>query len=125
MINNRQLERLVEHIQKVNAKKYLEWYVSIVMQVPEEYVCRAIPLQAKIRNLLADEQPPANIYLLFDCNKKSCCTDIIGAKHVNYDLLVHFGEACFSEEYDKRHYYILPEAEDLEEVIMAAAKKTE
>jgi|JI61114BRNA_FD_contig_21_986327_length_388_multi_3_in_0_out_0_1 diphthamide biosynthesis enzyme Dph1/Dph2-like protein len=63
--------------------------------------------------------------MLFDCNKKPCCTDVIGAKHVNYDLLVHFGEACFSEQFQKQHYYVLPCAEDLEQRVVDAEIKLE
>lgn len=65
------------------------------------------------------------MYLLFDCNKKSCCTDVIGAKHVNYDLLVHIGEACFSEKFNEKHYYVLPEAEDAEQKLKEASAKAE
>ena len=42
--------------------------------------------------------------------KKPCCTDIIGARHIeDYDVLFHFGYACFSEEFNGKHHYILPE----------------
>jgi diphthamide biosynthesis protein 2 len=85
--------------------------------VPEQYVSEAIEVQAQLRKELlpmTEETQPPNIYLLYDSNKKSCCTDIIGAKHVNSDLLVHFGEACFSEAYSPSVYYILPEANDVE-----------
>jgi len=95
-----------------------------VLQVSEEEVCRAIPLQSKLKLLLVGEEPPANIYLLFDCNKKSCCTDIIGAKHVGYDLLVHIGEACFSEKYNERHYYMFAEAVGLKEKLSLAKTKS-
>jgi diphthamide biosynthesis enzyme Dph1/Dph2-like protein len=33
----------------------------------------------------------AKFYVLYDSLKKSCCTDILGAEHVGYDCLFHFG----------------------------------
>jgi len=35
-------------------------------------------------------------FVLYDSLKQSCCTDVLGAEHVMYDGLVHFGSACFS-----------------------------
>ena len=51
-------------------------------------------------------------FVLFDSLKQSCCTDVLGAEHVNYDCLVHFGRACFSEEYVGKHYYIFEEGDE-------------
>ena len=49
---------------------------------------------------LKKAHPNTNFFTLYDSMKNTCCLDILGARHVNYDLLVHFGEACFSEKYD-------------------------
>ena len=36
-----------------------------------------------------------------------CCVDKVGASHINYDIIIHFGIACFSEQIDKV-IYVLP-----------------
>ena len=46
--------------------------------------------------------------ILSDHLKPDCCVDIIGAEHVTFDLIVHFGEACFTETIRDNIYYVLP-----------------
>jgi diphthamide biosynthesis enzyme Dph1/Dph2-like protein len=39
--------------------------------------------------------------------------DINGAKHIQYDLLVHIGFACFSDDFDAENILYLPEKAEL------------
>jgi diphthamide biosynthesis enzyme Dph1/Dph2-like protein len=36
--------------------------------------------------------------------KPDCCVDIVGAKHIIYDLIIHFGLACFTEVNENVEY---------------------
>ena len=40
--------------------------------------------------------------------KPHCCVDLIGAEHVTFDLIVHFGMACFTETKTDKIFYVLP-----------------
>ena len=44
--------------------------------------------------------------------KNSCCVDLIGANHIDYDLLIHFGTSCFSDSLqnsiNEKILFILP-----------------
>ena len=73
--------------------------------MPEGELAASIRFQAQLRREIPKE---TSVYILCDTNKSSCCLDIIGALHVDYDLLVHFGRACFSEELSDNHLYYFP-----------------
>jgi diphthamide biosynthesis enzyme Dph1/Dph2-like protein len=38
-----------------------------------------------------------NLFFFKFSLKSSCCIDFVGAQHLNYDFIIHFGRACFSE----------------------------
>lgn len=40
--------------------------------------------------------------------KPDCCVDLVGAQHIKHDLLVHFGNACFSGAASANIVYVLP-----------------
>ena len=61
---------------------------------------------------LRKQQPETSFFVLYDSLKQSCCSDVLGAQHVNYDCLVHFGKACFSEPNQPHHFYIFQECEE-------------
>ena len=70
----------------------------------------------KIKKFIQNETK-SDIYILCDqynyfntlSMKPSCCIDIIGAKHIEFDCLFHFGLKCFTEhKLDKNYYYIMP-----------------
>ena len=85
--------------------------VKIILQINKKYLGKAFQLTAHLRKEFpSTENLSVEFYTLYDSLKKPCCTDIIGSRHIEpYDLLFHFGYACFSEYYDPRHHYILPE----------------
>lgn len=62
-------------------------------------------------SLLKKKHPKAQFFVLYDSLKQSCCTDVLGAEHVNYDCLVHFGKACFSSRYQPNHHFIFSAAD--------------
>jgi diphthamide biosynthesis enzyme Dph1/Dph2-like protein len=64
----------------------------VVLQVPKEMLVFAFELSAALRKECSESQ----YFVLYDSLKQSCCTDVLGAEHVGYDGLVHFGKACFS-----------------------------
>jgi diphthamide biosynthesis protein 2 len=40
--------------------------------------------------------PPERIYILADTSYSACCVDEIAAKHVDADVVVHYGRSCLS-----------------------------
>jgi len=40
------------------------------------------------------DAPPPLVFVLGDTTYGSCCPDEVGAKHLNADILVHFGHSC-------------------------------
>ena len=79
----------------------------IVLQMPKELLSYAFNLTSLLRKML----PNSQCYVLYDSLKSSCCTDLLGAEHVNYDCLVHFGYACFSSDHRPNHHYVLEDGE--------------
>lgn len=65
-----------------------------------------LALSFNIVQELRNVYPEKKFFVLYDCLKQSCCLDVIGAEHVAYDCLIHFGEACFSEPYLPNQYYL-------------------
>lgn len=47
-------------------------------------------------------------FVLYDSLKQACCVDTLGAEHVDFDCLVHFGPACFSSPHQANHFYVFP-----------------
>ncbi|ODV90797.1 hypothetical protein CANCADRAFT_111100 [Tortispora caseinolytica NRRL Y-17796] len=70
-----------------NLVKVLESYSSIALQFPDDMlpdaplICREIGEKA---------------FVLADTSYSACCIDITAASHANADVIVHFGDACFS-----------------------------
>ena len=75
--------------------------------------------------MLRKECPETHCFVLYDSLKQSCCTDVLGADHVHYDCLVHFGPACFSEPYLPNHHYIFeqPDAETTNKMLEILTKE--
>ena len=71
-----------------------------------------LSLSFKLTTLVKNDCKDTQLFVLYDSLKQSCCTDVLGAQHVNYDGLVHFGFACFSEEYKPNHHYLFDEHEE-------------
>jgi diphthamide synthase subunit DPH2 len=46
-----------------------------------------------------DELPFVLIFVLGDTTVASCCPDIVAAQHLQADLLIHYGPACWSSHY--------------------------
>ncbi|KAM3136513.1 hypothetical protein pb186bvf_011471, partial [Paramecium bursaria] len=55
----------------------------------------------KILQQLRNQYQQKKFYLLSDHLFSKCCVDKVGASHINYDVIIHFGIACFSEQIDK------------------------
>ncbi|KAL4442803.1 hypothetical protein ABPG74_010692 [Tetrahymena malaccensis] len=89
-------------IQEIKDKNYKD----IILQFPVENLSDAIKVQSAINKNL----PATNIYIISDHLKNSCCVDIVGSNHINYDIIFHFGVACLSEseEQQQKIKYIFP-----------------
>ena len=46
-----------------------------------------------------------NILYKFDNSKRFDSTLLVGGSHLNFDMIVHFGNACFSEKYHENRGY--------------------
>ena len=63
----------------------------------------------KVEMILKERYPEKEFFILSDSLKNYCCIDLIGARHVSYDIIIHFGDACFSDDCEKlgNYYYCL------------------
>lgn len=62
-----------------------------------------------IQQELSKIYPEKKFYLMADHLHSPCCIDVIGAMHIKHDMIIHFGEACFSEK--PGYIYVLPAEE--------------
>ncbi|ANB12050.1 Dph2p [Sugiyamaella lignohabitans] len=73
-------------------------YKSIALQFPDDliqdstYISRFLSQQF----LKLEGQQTRNVYILADTSYSPCCIDEVAAKHVNADVVVHFGNACLN-----------------------------
>lgn len=81
-------------------------YTKVVLQMDKSMLPHSFNLTAELRKRCPQD---VEFFVLYDSLKKSCCTDILGAKHIGYDAIFHFGHACFSEQYQENHHYIFDE----------------
>lgn len=70
--------------------------------MPKEMLKLSFSIVSTISKLYANTQ----FFVLYDSLKQPCCLDILGAEHVGYDCLIHFGQACFSSPHQPNHFYI-------------------
>jgi len=77
----------------------------IVLQFTNEFLIDSV----RVKDLL-EKQTEKKIFILSDSTKSSCCVDMVGARHVNPDFVVHFGDACLSDNTPSniRIEYIFP-----------------
>ncbi|CAD8157947.1 unnamed protein product [Paramecium octaurelia] len=92
----------------------LENFEKIVIQFPSNQLQEA---QTAWRQL-NQKYPNKQFIISSDPLHSSCCVNVIGARHIKHDLIIHFGETCFSEAHQENIMYVLPYCEyDSAEVI--------
>ncbi|SOV05221.1 related to DPH2 - diphtheria toxin resistance protein [Ustilago sp. UG-2017a] len=84
----------------------------VALQFPDEALIDSVPvywaLKKELRTLYSTEEAPTSastskantalpeFYILADTSYGGCCVDEVAAKHVDADLVVHYGHACLS-----------------------------
>ncbi|CAD8045485.1 unnamed protein product [Paramecium sonneborni] len=85
----------------------LENFENIVIQFPSNQLHQA----QTVWKQLNQKYPNKRFIISGDPLHSSCCVNVIGARHIKYDLIIHFGEACFSEDHSDKIIYVLPHFE--------------
>ncbi|ODQ67963.1 diphthamide biosynthesis protein [Nadsonia fulvescens var. elongata DSM 6958] len=85
-------------------------YRTIALQFPDELVCDSA-LTSQILNKLINEGvvelvDKKRIIILADTSYSPCCVDEVAGKHVNADVIVHFGHACLNPIEDTPVVYV-------------------
>lgn len=81
-------------------------YQNITLQFPDKLVCDSAIIVHELQSdlgLSVDENLEATgafntrrLWILADTSYSTCCVDEVAAKHVDSDLVVHFGDACLN-----------------------------
>lgn len=83
-------------------------FKRIALQFPDEALVDSVPvfwaLKKQVSDLYSADGPSAStskqsipeFYILADTSYGGCCVDEVAAKHVDADLVVHYGHACLS-----------------------------
>ena len=85
-------------------KLNLEGKKNIVIQFPNNQLKQAQQIWLELNN----QYPYKRFIISADPLHSSCCVNLVGAMHVQHDLIIHFGEACFSEPVSNTIQYLLP-----------------
>ncbi len=94
------------------AKIHSGRFRRVALQFPDEALCDSVPvywaLKNEVRSLYAADTAATaastsktsntlpEFYILADTSYGGCCVDEVAAKHVDADLVVHYGHACLS-----------------------------
>lgn len=94
------------------AKIHSGRFQRVALQFPDEALVDSVPvywaLRHQVRSLIrnasssdadsasSSPSPLPDFYILADTSYGGCCVDEVAAKHVDADLVVHFGHACLS-----------------------------
>ncbi|CAN6621575.1 2-(3-amino-3-carboxypropyl)histidine synthase subunit 2 [Trichomonascus vanleenenianus] len=76
-------------------------YSTIALQFPDDLIPESVPIFKLLQEELNakskdDESYNPQVYILADTSYSPCCVDEIAAKHINADVVVHFGNACLN-----------------------------
>lgn len=93
-------------IRETAAKIHAGRFQRIALQFPDEALIDSVPvfwaLKKEISSIydsaVSSSSTPAlpELYILADTSYGSCCVDEVAARHVDADLVVHYGHACLS-----------------------------
>lgn len=81
------LQTIFEHISKRNYKK-------ITLQFPDHLVMDSSYV---IKYFQETDETDRDYFILADTSYSFCCVDEVAAEHVKGDIVVHFGDACFTQ----------------------------
>lgn len=76
-------------------------YHRIALQFPDGL----LPYSSSVAELLTT-RTLQSVYILADTSYGSCCVDQVAARHVDADLIVHYGSACMSPSTGTAVYYV-------------------
>ncbi|OLY80104.1 Diphthamide biosynthesis protein 2 [Smittium mucronatum] len=79
--------QLEETIQRINSGGFS----NIALQFPDGLLVDSASICLEIR-----KKTKKNVFILGDTTFGSCCVDEVAASHIKADLIVHYGNTCFS-----------------------------
>ncbi|CAD8087885.1 unnamed protein product [Paramecium primaurelia] len=82
----------------------LENFEKIVIQFPSNQLQESQTVWRQLNK----KYPNKQFIISADPLHSSCCVNVIGARHIKHDLIIHFGETCFSESQSDNIMYVLP-----------------
>jgi diphthamide biosynthesis protein 2 len=136
---------LLEHIENsidyedIAATIMNNGYKRVALQFPDAYLCVSLTIMQLLKEAVrmrqmvpeAEKSETPSFYILGDHSMSPCCTDVIGAVHINADFIVTFGTMCFSRADPKVPVYFvqgtfpLGSIERMSELIANAAAESD
>ncbi|GMI16411.1 hypothetical protein TrLO_g12301 [Triparma laevis f. longispina] len=76
--------------------------LKIALQFPDSLLPDSSPVSLLLESTLMSLNPSFDllIFILGDTTYGSCCVDTIAAKHLNADIVIHYGNSCLSRVKD-------------------------
>lgn len=78
-------------------------YKVIALQFPDEMLCDS----KDVYEILSRSCEFSEFYILGDTTFGSCCVDEVAASHVDADLMIHYGNSCFTKPKKIPCYYVI------------------
>ncbi|GMH91670.1 hypothetical protein TrST_g13833 [Triparma strigata] len=71
-------------------------YLKLGLQFPDSLLPDSSPVSLLLQNSLSSLSPL--IFILGDTTYGECCVDVVSGKHLNADVIVHYGNSCLSKQ---------------------------
>lgn len=90
-----EIDRLVKELGQLrdSSASASNWQDRIALQFPDELLMDAPEVCWEFEQSLTSS---ALVFVLGDTTYQSCCPDVVAAKHLNADCIIHYGHACLS-----------------------------
>ncbi|BES93986.1 toxin resistance protein [Nesidiocoris tenuis] len=98
----------VQLVEKYELDRCVSWisdnsFKRVCLQFPDNMLADSVEIA-----LYIDERIESKTYILGDTSFFSCCVDELGCKHIDGDVIIHFGDSCLSAYLSLPVLYILP-----------------
>ena len=91
-----EIDRLVEEL-CVLREQTTNWQDRIALQFPDELLIDAPDVCWEFeQSLSTSTSNEVLVFVLGDTTYQSCCPDVVAARHLDADCIVHYGHACLS-----------------------------
>eukprot|EP00977_Amphora_coffeiformis_P014680 scaffold4162_cov162-Amphora_coffeaeformis.AAC.13 len=96
-----EIDRLVQELCDLREHS-TDWQDRIALQFPDELLMDAPEVCWEFEQSLSSSSSSSSssnavlIFVLGDTTYQSCCPDVVAARHLNADCIVHYGHACLS-----------------------------